>query len=376
MEEQRDRSKESCTFNYTKNHLSEWFPKTIRKRNWLLIIILCVIFSACAMQQQEEEHTETTDPSQQTVDNIFAQPDDTEPASTPINELYLGSISHGPIGEKLIDEVGAYRLYEGGEMHIAYDISAQGLQDYGIGILLFVDGYPQPYKTTTNDTYAYMHTFDLNIRGYVKDELIFAPVVGEAGDTLEIYTLNINYPEYFAGESDFGFAHTSGSVAAGTRLMYQETPGIASFPDASVCASEFTKEYIDLTSKEISGWSDEKLQSEVKWKFCLNREEGGTIGIRYSEQLEIYFEIWGNSDIEFGLVLYLNNEPVLIDGIAMVEIDIENGKKTVVNLNIPTEGMDENSVFYAVLVQRNYRTTDAGTSCYIQTTSTFYISCN
>ena len=98
-----------------------------------------------------------------------------------------------------------------------------------------------------------MHTFDLNIKGYAKDELIFTLVVGAAEDTLEIYTLNINYPEYFVGESDFEFAHTSGSVATGTRLMYHETPDIAYFSEVSACASAFTKEYIDLTCKDISG---------------------------------------------------------------------------------------------------------------------------
>lgn len=59
----------------------------------------------------------------------------------------------------------------------------------------------------------------------------------------------------------------------------------------------------------------------------MNGKEGGAVGISSSEQLEIRFEILGNSDIEFGLVLYLNNEPVLIDRIAMVEIDIQNGKR-------------------------------------------------
>ena len=98
------------------------------------------------MHQQEEDHIETTNPPQHTVNDIFIQPTHTESSSTPTNELHLGSISHGPIGKKLTDEVGAYRLYEGGEMHLAYDISAQGLQDHGIGILLFVDGYPSHTK--------------------------------------------------------------------------------------------------------------------------------------------------------------------------------------------------------------------------------------
>ena len=350
------------------------------KRIWVLTLCLLLTFSGLtACGKSGEPGAEST------LDNIFTTPT-TEAASAPTaattvphvssGEITIGNLSHGIGGEKLTDETGTYRLYEGGEIHLPYNISAPGLQQYGVGILLFVDGHPQPYKTTFSDTYAYMHTFDLDFKGNAADELIFTPVVGEAGDMLEIYTLNINYPDYFPGETDFGFAHTNGSVAAGTRLLYEETPGTAVSPEEGTQASFFTKESIDLTSSEIYGWSAEKLQSEVEWNFTLKGQEYGTLEIGSLEEVEACFEIFGNPLMDFGLVVYWNNEPVWMDGSPMTEIHTENGKKTVVNLRIPAKSLEADGALYAVLVPRNYRTSEAGASCFIQPTATFYISRN
>lgn len=354
----------------------------MKKYTLLILLLICFFVVGCGIQSEGETPTESEDSLQQTVENPFTQPQSTDVTLSPTvpsassGEIILGDLRHGMGGEKLTDEAGAYRLYEGGEMHLPYNISAPGLQKYGVGILLFVDGQPQPYKTTFSDTYAYMHTFDLDFKGNAADELIFTPVVGEAGDMLEIYTLNINYPDYFPGETDFGFAHTNGSVAAGTRLLYEETPGTAVYPEESTQASFFTKESIDLTSSEIYGWSAEKLQSEVEWNFTLKGQEYGTLEIGSLEEVEACFEIFGNPLMDFGLVVYWNNEPVWMDGSPMTDIHTENGKKTVVNLRIPTKSLEEDGALYAVLVPRNYRTSEAGASCFIQPTATFYISHN
>lgn len=343
----------------------------MKTRILIYCLLLCFAIGGCASEN-------TISSTEQMVDEIFTQPlpaeSETEPSSL-VNEGYMSSISHGPAGVKLTDESGAYRLYEGGEMRLPYVISARGMQDLGVGILLFVDGHPQPYKTTENDTYAYMHTFYPDIKGHAVNELIFTPVVGNVGDTLELYTININAPDYVIDELDFGFAHTSGSIAAGTRLKYQKTPDSTSVPDAHTCVSAFSMEYIELSIDEIAGWTDTQLRKEVEWHFFLNGAEGGSLtGIGSGGILNASFAIWGNSDAAFGLVLYMNNEPISVDGSTMIDIDIRNGKKTVVGLEIPMNYCDSEAVVYAVLVPRNYRTIDAGSSCYIQTTPTFYIS--
>ena len=72
----------------------------------------------------------------------------------------LGSLSAGLHDDCPSDDYGPYITYTGGEMSMGYEIGSSGkIRESGIGILLFLDGQPQPYRLEGESTYTYLHTF-------------------------------------------------------------------------------------------------------------------------------------------------------------------------------------------------------------------------
>lgn len=347
----------------------------------LLLILLCFAIAGCAAAPAGATRPSGAE-TMPTVADLFTQPVEStepEPASTvPAGEIVLGGISHGFRGEPSQDDAGLYYRYEGGEMRFPYSIDASGgLTQAGIGILLFVDGQPQPYKTAEDEDYRYLHTF-YSKKNFITEEFIFTPVTGQAGDMLEIYAVNINYPDWSPSKEAFGFAHTMGMIWAGMRLQYQASPAPAVLPETAARLLACEKRYVDLTEDEIRGWSSQDLQQEVAWKFLVNGHgDAGTAaitGITPEDPLELYFEILGSPYAQFGLVVYLNNEPVFLDGENALYLDIQSGKKTVVEAQVDMAGFDGEGVVYAILVPRNFCSESLlGTSCGLTGSKTFYL---
>ena len=73
---------------------------------------------------------------------------------------------------------------------------ATAVPERNVGILLFLDGRPQPYRLEGDTDYQYMHRFTLN-NEMIYPVFYFTPVTGQAGDTLEMATLTVLYPSIF-----------------------------------------------------------------------------------------------------------------------------------------------------------------------------------
>ena len=136
----------------------------------LLSLTLCLLLAlsgltACGKSGEPE--------AESTLENIFTtptteaasqstEPDSqaTDPSSPESPNPFFGGISHGFSDETLINEKGRYNIYEGGEMHIDYFMAVSGnVAKDGVGLLVILDGQPQPYKTAEEDNYSYLHTF-------------------------------------------------------------------------------------------------------------------------------------------------------------------------------------------------------------------------
>ena len=128
----------------------------------------------------------------------------------------LGSLGIGPADEPLKDEYGTYRIYNGGEMCTPIKIESTGaLRKAGTGILLFIDGQPQPYRLEGESTYAYYHCFYPESEDEVYN-LFFTPITGQSGDTLEVYILSLQKPDYLPSDGVPGMMiFTKGSIGSG-----------------------------------------------------------------------------------------------------------------------------------------------------------------
>ncbi len=356
-----------------------------------IAIMLMLAFTACS---KTPEDIESILGANETVENIFTKPTETAipqnttaeattepvlPTQQPtIQQGNMGYIQIGPSGVALKDEVGPYRLYEGGELHMPYTINATGtVADQGMGILLFIDGKPQPYKTSDNSTYQYMHIFyPVSGESYIAD-ISFTPVTGQAGDTLELYASTILNPNFSIAEGIGGFVYTSGAVVSGTRLKFDATPSFSDDEFINERIISLTTSYVDTKYAEISGWSDKDLMEKVEAHLYVNDLDDTrdciVYGVTAEENLSIRYEVWGSPYVQYGLVVFVDNEPVFTAENSFIPVEVQNGKKTVIEAELDMSDFDGESVVYVMLVPRNFRTSEVLTQASLDYSRTFFL---
>lgn len=358
-----------------------------RYSRFLLVIALLgqIVLTACSVTQQTAEQPGNSIPM---VEDIFTNPtvstvqEDTAPVQPPqkpgASHNTMGGINIGPEGQPLMDEIGPYRLYEGGELSMPFAIHATGsIGDQGIGILLFLDGMPQPYKIEENGAYQYMHTFyPTSGEAYLAD-ISFIPVTGQSGDTLELYAATILDPDFCIEEGIKGFVYTHGSVVSGTRLRFDAAPPSCDDLISNHRLISQTSSYIDSSFSEISGWSDTDLMEKIEAHLYVNDvdDEKDCIlyGVTADEPVRIRYEVWGSPYVHYSLIVFLDNVPVFTAEEEILSVTIQNGKKTVIEAELDMTGFDGESVVYVMLVPRNYRTSEIRTLAFLNSSRTFFL---
>ncbi len=346
-----------------------------------LLMVTCVLLSACS----SPVHTGTTHPNESMVDNIFTTPTTEETQSIGIGDTipqqvgYSGDISHGFTDKTLVNENGLYHNYDGGELHINYGISVTGnLGDAGIGILLILDGQPQPYKTAENDEYAYLHTFYPGEQKKLTVELIFTPVTGESGDTLELSAFHVLGPDYYPNDRVIGMMQTNGSVWSSTQLVFQATPPTEEMVSTVERIVTKTMEYVDLTSDDMKGWSSEALQTDYSFSFETNHESSASniYGISKNQDLTVYVEVFGATSVKWSLIVYVDHQPVSVLSENQLDFSTKNGQKTAIEMTLDMDDFNGESIIYAVLYVRNWRapTVLNSTNCTTEITDTYYLT--
>lgn len=355
------------------------------------VIMLMLAFTACSKTPDEMESTFDVG---ETVENIFTQPMETTVSQgttteettesilstqqPTIQQGNMGYIQVGPSGVALMDEVGPYRLYEGGELHMPYTIDVTGtVADQGVGILLFIDGKPQPYKTADDSSYQYMHVFyPISGESYIAD-ISFIPVTGQAGDTLELYATTILNPDFSIAEGISGFVYTSGAVVSGTRLKFDATPSFSDDEFINERIISLTTSYVDTKYSEISGWSDIDLMEKIESHLYVNDVDDTrdciVYGVTAEENLSIRYEVWGSPYVQYGLVVLVDNEPVFTAEDSFIPVEVQNGKKTVLEVELDMSDFDGESVVYVMLVPRNFRTSEVLTQASLDYSRTFFL---
>lgn len=263
------------------------------------------------------------------------------------------------------DDYGAVYTYSGGEMEMKMHINASRTEaDNGIGILLFLDGEPQPYRVEGgdgdgNEDYAYLHIFYQEEEEDAVYDFCFIPVAGENGDTLELYAANINNPDYRLSASISGHYQTGGSIVSSVRLKFEADPGETAIPSITDRNVVCNISYEDLTDEDIEGISSSDLSYEIYSNFyaegILVESTMYFYGTTEEDTIHLRYETFGTTADTYGLIFYLDHEPLLVDG-EVILIEIQSGKKTVVELEFDMTGFDGGSVLYAARIPRNYKT--------------------
>lgn len=348
------------------------------KKLTAVLLVLVLLLAGCGAPAQTTEGTTAG-----TVPDLFTQPATEPPLTTapkstvPIKPNGNAGNYFGIANDVQKDELGSYLVYEGGEMHLLLRMRIAELNDKNIGIHLYVDGQPQPYYTSENETAQYMHTFpSMNGEEFTLD-LVFTPVTGQAGDILEIGFAVVAYPEYFIDDAWAGITMADWCAMGLTvRTKYLADPPVVELPEVSDRVIQLSREYIDLTAAEAEMFNSGEYQKEVEYEIYVNNRKsyGNLFSVTDDDQLEMEFELKGSTVADFGLVLYLDNQPVSVSAEDVIFVRTRNGKKMTVKAQIDLSGFDGEGVFYAVIVPRNYRSDQLGGSCLLTILGPYYLS--
>lgn len=333
----------------------------------LCLICLCLILCACTSHPSADN---TTAPLM--AENLF---EDTSPKTlspeNPVPSWELPGVTlHGYAGEMPQDDLGTYLVYEGGQMHLQLALQARGLSEAGVGVLLFLDGQPQPFSLEENGAYEYMQIVYPGMKkvdGIVN--VYFTPIAGDAGDVLEITYLLVVNPLYSIDndndEKTSSLVPTTTRPGIVTRLKFDAAPPAQVLPEIDDKLICWSAEYADLTSTDIYGWTDADYREEIRSKIKIDGYEDP--GISYEttadEPIPLHFELLGAPTAEFSVVIYLDNQPVSINPEDIMLVHTQNGQKLILDAQIDFSDFDGESVIYVALVPRNFRTAQLGTSC-------------
>ena len=333
------------------------------KKCTILILALCLLFciGGCAAPPTETAPSTVADLFNNTATTPSEKIDDADAA--------MVSLGFGLMGDFVTDETNRrLYLYHGGEMSLGYWMEAEGYSNMGLGIFLFVDGLPQPFKTESDGTERYMHILYPPEGGKITGQFLFTPASGEQGDTLEIYTMHINYPTHSIDDPP-GAYQTFGSGSIGSRILLEQAPPDTTQPvfQERVLSNIIT--HTDLTESEIRGWSEEDLRSKLEHHFYVNgrKDFAELFSIADTEPLGCRFEMWGCPNGEFTLTIFLNHEPVYVQ-----DISTNYGQKTTAEIQLDITDYGPEGVLFAVLVPKNQfsQKLDYG----LEASGTFYLT--
>lgn len=319
-----------------------------------LSMLICLLLLASAAGCAPQEEAPGTLPP-------VSVPSETAPSDPTVKptEPTTGTMNHGPIADVVhLGENGRYITYEGGEMHLPYEIHASGLGSYrGAGILLFIDGQPQPYKTTSDDTYRYMHKFypessDKPIN--ITEEFIFTPVTGKEGDTLEFWCTFLMAPDFKRADGAPVGVLSSMPASDGIVMEFEATPPEPVYPPIKERLLSCELQYEDITVEALSGWTDQDMLEKVGINFRLNGGNPRTICSFTADQpVSAEVEVWGTPYIDFGVVFFVNNEPVTVKPQSSFHFGLDEGQKAIVKAELDLSDFEEEANFYAVVVPKN-----------------------
>ena len=95
--------------------------------------------------------------------------------------------------------------------------------------------------------------------------------------------------------------------------------------------------------------------------------------VQEKQPVQLRFEVYGTPYVRYGLVFFVDNQPVVSRDGTPILLDVENGQKTVVEAQLDMTGFDTESVLYAVLVPQNYFSTPIRTFAFATASSPIFL---
>lgn len=325
----------------------------MRKR--MIVLFCCLLLVGCTPVASDVPSQEAT------VRDVPVR----EPVESAVIPYEINS--YGFDGDLHLDGDGIYYLYEGGEMCITTFHRGRGLMECGVAVFLYVDGQAQPFHTEAEPEDAYLHRIYPRNNQDTFTELYFTPLTGEAGEVKEICVISITNPDYFITDGMVPFALEP--FCSIIRMKYEATPPACALPAVQ-------ERVLSWTTVCVERQSTQSYVGEIGWSFRIagRYNTRGTLrGISAEEPLTMRFELWGDPSASFGLIFYVDHQPVSVAPENIMLVQPVEGQRLIIEAQIDLSDFDGSSVVYAMLIPRNYRSNTLGISCEPSNSGIFYL---
>ncbi|MDO5401111.1 MAG: M56 family metallopeptidase [Eubacteriales bacterium] len=266
-----------------------------------------------------------------------------EPQETHAAEAVQGDNSYLSLGWKEVPQA-----YTGEPLHVIPELKAsKDNWGDGIGLLLLLNGRPQPYKTAEDATLRYMHTFSKPLKGSCQPELIIEPVAGHEGETVTLSAFTVKNPRRYTFDASVPFDHADGALAATAKLELQAEPALPRSPDTPSMG-----EIAEIDFQKRTGDS---------YGFTF------TPGVRLGDTQKFQASASGPAGAELCYVIYFNNEPVFCHPFFVTE----GRQQTTIDTNLNFRNFQGEGMVYAVLSGK--KPNDPGAS-FIDISDTYYLT--
>ena len=294
----------------------------------LLTILLSFTFllTACSEKPLNDENN-----SIQNVTSSTEQASEYDPFAREDNDTSsgaIGSFSYGvewKNGKELVFDYAPTVSFD-------YYVDNSG-NDTDFGLMIFLNGIRQPYRTDENSENQIIHIFDVKQNERKVQTISFEPVVGEKGDTISVEIINMFQPDYINPEkSNYEFNHKISSLYPSSLNVTQETgfaePEVCSEYEVTQITEERRQEFNQMSS--TGGYDGNSLDKEVFIDILKNdvfytpadrmKEESDITPFTMNDSVTLC--MYGAAACKYRVSMYINHELVTgaFDGADYIDI--------------------------------------------------------
>lgn len=216
------------------------------------------------------------------------------------------------------------------------------------GILVFIDGIVQEFKTEDYKKMDYMHNYELKAEENKSIQISLIPQNLEKGE-YDLSVLVLLNPDFMPQEPNYVFGYNHKISYAYTKINVQadttKDAKTLNIEDTNKISEVEKNSYVDLENEV------DRLENNA---YCLvlndGKEEHRKI-ILDKKDLQIDFKLLGGNDAKYRITVFLNNEPILLEkeySDALLHSSTED--YSILKLNLQNKQLRKQNVLYAVAV--------------------------
>lgn len=312
-------------------------------------ISVALLLTACTENPSTiEQNTNESTTEQSSEYDPFAKTNDEAVSST------VGSYNYGVEWEEGKELVLDYAP----TVSFRYFVNNSG-NAADFGLLIFVNGIRQPYRTEENTENKLLHIFDVQQNERKVQTIEFEPVVGEMGDEVSVEIISMFEPSYINTENSvYNFYHNISSLLPSKMNVTEKT----NLSEPEICSDYMVTSITEEMLQEFNSYGSENgnpLDNQVyidtlkNEKFytpkALLEEEPDITPFTLNDTVTLC--MYGGAPCKYRVSMYINHDLVAgaFDGADYIDITTANDsicKKTININNLNIELKDYNYLYF------------------------------